>query len=50
MTKPSKEQVVSPEDSKHLNERTIEEIRKARAEISAGKAYSLERVKKELNL
>lgn len=36
------------EDTLELNEETKKEVEKARAEVKAGKVYSLEEVKKEL--
>lgn len=36
------------EDSKQLNEETLKDIEKSRAEIKAGKYYSLDDLKKEL--
>ena len=38
------------EDTKELNAQTKKEIAKARAEIKAGKFYTLAQVKKELGL
>jgi len=38
------------EDSMELSEETKKRIKKAEADIKAGKVYSLEEVKKELNL
>ncbi len=38
------------EDSQELNEQTRKEIAQARAEIEAGKSYTLAEVKKELKL
>jgi len=38
------------EDNMELNEQTKKEIEEARAEIKAGKIYSLSKIKKELRL
>lgn len=38
------------EDSKKLNQETLEMIEKSKQDIKNGKVYSLSQIKKELNL